>query len=205
MRRRKPPSQNSNTIKNDAKDEDDTENVSLVDIYPTCIKNNTTTNNINNENNIISANDNITTVSATTSNNTKDSEIGSYGQSTSIVASTPADLSHLKSTWTSDFSTSYTPPPLNELGMSCIRHITYFDGCELSPLTAFNKMWRLRNSGSSSWPAGCCLSQCGGDVLSVDSSQKIQMVPQLPPGQEYSLSISLIGSLVMVFANNVCE
>eukprot|EP00597_Dinobryon_sp_UTEXLB2267_P000005 CAMPEP_0170056732 /NCGR_PEP_ID=MMETSP0019_2-20121128/27_1 /TAXON_ID=98059 /ORGANISM="Dinobryon sp., Strain UTEXLB2267" /LENGTH=587 /DNA_ID=CAMNT_0010261311 /DNA_START=16 /DNA_END=1779 /DNA_ORIENTATION=+ len=174
MRRRKPVSHNSSNNTMKETHEDDAENVSMADIYPTAIKLNT------NNTSIITA--------------TKDCDIVSnketFAPSTSIIANTagtPTDFSHLKA---SDSSDSILPPPVPDLDLSFVCHVTYPEGSQLSPLMVFNKMWRLRNSGSCAWPAGCSLAQYSGDAIAMDIYNN-QWVPQLSPGQEYSLSLSL--------------
>lgn len=196
MRRRKPPSNNSckqvNEVDNDA-DDDDTENVSLADIYPTAMKH--TNNNNNNNDKTYTV---VTTANIITSDN-KATEIVSYDPPTSNAESNPTDFSHLKcnsSKTSSDLIPTFAAPPVFELDMSFVCHITYPDGSVLSPLMVFNKMWRLRNSGSCVWPAGCCLAQCSGDTLAVDPLQKAHKVPQLAPGHEYSFSLSLTAPAV---------
>jgi next-to-BRCA1 protein 1 len=46
-----------------------------------------------------------------------------------------------------------------------VQDVTIFDGTELAPGTQFTKIWRLRNSGTFSWPKSTQLVHVGGDEL----------------------------------------
>lgn len=50
-----------------------------------------------------------------------------------------------------------------ELHASFIRDVTIEDGSIMPPGFSFNKIWRIRNSGSVPWPEGCWCICSGGD------------------------------------------
>jgi next-to-BRCA1 protein 1 len=77
-----------------------------------------------------------------------------------------------------------------------VQDVTIFDGTELAPGTSFTKIWRLRNSGSVSWPKDTQLVHVGGDELgSVDGTTLELPEEGLAPEQEVEASVDLVAPM----------
>ncbi|KAL2634087.1 hypothetical protein R1flu_005566 [Riccia fluitans] len=74
-----------------------------------------------------------------------------------------------------------------------VQDVTIFDGTELSPLAKFTKIWRLRNSGTLSWPLDTKLVHVGGDELGNVDQVPVELPERgLLPGDEVDVSVDLV-------------
>lgn len=71
-----------------------------------------------------------------------------------------------------------------------VADVTIPDGTVLSPGAAFNKMWRLRNSGTCTWDSGYALIFASGYIMDGPPAQPLPGV--VAPGASVDLTISLI-------------
>ena len=71
-----------------------------------------------------------------------------------------------------------------------VRDVTVPDGTTVQPNQVFAKTWLVRNDGSSRWPAGCVLTNAGGDNL-LQSPTLEQPLPQLEVGEEATVTVQL--------------
>jgi len=69
-----------------------------------------------------------------------------------------------------------------------VSDVTIPDGTEMHADQPFNKIWRLRNEGVASWPAGTQLTFIGGDQLQTTDSVA---VPCLAPAQEVDVAVDM--------------
>lgn len=85
------------------------------------------------------------------------------------------------------------PPGADKLYARFVCVATVFDGTEMAPGTHFVKIWRLRNSGTSPWPANTCLELVGGDGLGHAASIPLE-IPALglDPAAEMEAAVSMI-------------
>lgn len=69
-----------------------------------------------------------------------------------------------------------------------VADVNYPDGTVVSANVAFNKTWRIRNSGTSSWAAGYRLAHAGGTNLAAVSEIAL---PALGPGQTGDVTVAM--------------
>jgi len=78
------------------------------------------------------------------------------------------------------------PPPIfktgplskhakSKLDSRFILDVNVIDGTMMAPSTAFTKIWRMRNNGTSVWPKGTQLVWIGGDKLSDSLSVDLEV------------------------------
>lgn len=56
-----------------------------------------------------------------------------------------------------------------------ILDVNVIDGTMMAPSTAFTKIWRMRNNGTTAWPKGTQLVWIGGDKLSESDSVDLEV------------------------------
>jgi next-to-BRCA1 protein 1 len=69
-----------------------------------------------------------------------------------------------------------------------VTDVTIPDGTTLNPNQQYFKIWRLRNEGTESWPAGTRLEFVGGDKV---STQDWVAVPIVNPNEETDISVGI--------------
>uniref|UniRef100_M4B4F0 UBA domain-containing protein n=1 Tax=Hyaloperonospora arabidopsidis (strain Emoy2) TaxID=559515 RepID=M4B4F0_HYAAE len=67
--------------------------------------------------------------------------------------------------------------------------VTCPDGTVLSSGEAFDKVWKLRNGGSTKWPVGAVLSCVGGDKMQAPESV---LIPSVLPGKSIDVSLRMV-------------
>jgi len=80
------------------------------------------------------------------------------------------------------------PPSQNYYLARFVSDVTIPDGTEMQVDQPFGKIWRLRNEGVVSWPAGTQLAFIGGDHLQTIDSVA---VPCVAPGQEVDVAVDM--------------
>eukprot|EP00271_Cylindrocystis_brebissonii_P000393 TRINITY_DN10486_c0_g1_i1.p1 TRINITY_DN10486_c0_g1~~TRINITY_DN10486_c0_g1_i1.p1 ORF type:complete len:875 (+),score=157.00 TRINITY_DN10486_c0_g1_i1:189-2813(+) len=82
----------------------------------------------------------------------------------------------------------------SKLDARFVKDVTIFDGTELAPRTLFTKIWRLRNSGSATWPANTKMVCVGGDNMLTDGGIATLELSDngVAPEEEIEVSVSLI-------------
>ncbi|XP_014671654.1 PREDICTED: uncharacterized protein C6orf106 homolog [Priapulus caudatus] len=80
-------------------------------------------------------------------------------------------------------------PKLKLPGMAFISDVTIGEGEAVPPNTGFLKTWRIKNTGSESWPPGCCLRYTQGEQL---GSRDRTMVGPLAPQQCADVSVEMV-------------
>jgi next-to-BRCA1 protein 1 len=73
-----------------------------------------------------------------------------------------------------------------------VRDESFPDGTKVSPMTKFQKVWRVRNDGLGMWPEGCSIVHASGDILTSSGLSLSQTVPQIAPGLEGNISLDLL-------------
>ena len=71
-----------------------------------------------------------------------------------------------------------------------IADVTINDGTQMAPRTPFHKVWRLKNAGSTEWPANTALSFVSGDSLGGEESVVLQNPVQ--PGEEVEVGVNMV-------------
>ncbi|MFQ5578083.1 MAG: NBR1-Ig-like domain-containing protein, partial [Anaerolineae bacterium] len=86
------------------------------------------------------------------------------------------------------------PHPTSQVGgtIACSRASelvdeTIPDGTEMQPGAAFNKMWRIKNSGTCDWGAGYVFDLVNGPALGATRLD----VPHVPAGSEHEFTLSM--------------
>jgi len=81
-------------------------------------------------------------------------------------------------------------PHEETFNMTLCQDFTFADGENISPNTTFQKRWRLKNSGSSSWLPGTALRFIGGGSPMGDRDRFV--AESLQPGQIYDMTVTLV-------------
>jgi hypothetical protein len=86
-----------------------------------------------------------------------------------------------------------TPEPTEEVP-PCNRalfiiDVTVEDGSEFNPGEDFEKVWRMKNTGSCTWTSSYSLVFDSGDTLGGDAS--VSLLGQVPPGSQVDIAIDL--------------
>jgi pimeloyl-ACP methyl ester carboxylesterase len=81
-----------------------------------------------------------------------------------------------------------SPPPSTDNAIF-VSDITVPDGTVLSPGQSFNKIWRLRNSGTSTWGSGYELVFVGGNQMGAPNS--VSLPYSVAPGEEVDISVNM--------------
>lgn len=71
-----------------------------------------------------------------------------------------------------------------------VADVTIPDGTDFDPETPFTKIWRLKNTGSSTWTTSYSLVFIGGDKMGDNTSAAVAQ--QVAPGEEVELSVDLV-------------
>ncbi|KAD4889030.1 hypothetical protein E3N88_21103 [Mikania micrantha] len=80
--------------------------------------------------------------------------------------------------------------PQSKLDSRFILDVNVLDGTIMAPLTAFTKIWRMRNNGSFIWPHGSHLQWIGGDRLSNSHYVDVEIpVDGLPVDKEIDIAV----------------
>lgn len=102
------------------------------------------------------------------------------------VAETPAATTEVNATTAineSDFSVAF------------VEDVTVPDGFPLAPSTQFIKIWKLKNTGTSTIPRTCTLKYVGGENfgMSVNNLEErnVKLSKDVGPGEEFNVSVSL--------------
>ncbi|MFQ6057492.1 MAG: sigma-70 family RNA polymerase sigma factor [Anaerolineae bacterium] len=82
-----------------------------------------------------------------------------------------------------------TEPPPCENDSQFVADVTVPDNTEFDPGTPFEKIWRLRNSGTCPWEAGYELAFVGGEPMSGPDSVPL---PWAEPGEEVDIGVVLV-------------
>jgi hypothetical protein len=90
------------------------------------------------------------------------------------------------------------PPPACIDGMAHVRHLTW-DGKnltappEMAPGQAFEKGWRVRNTGTCTWDGSYSLAYAGGNVPSASMGGKsVAIVGTVPNNAEHDIKVNLV-------------
>ncbi|KAI3777625.1 hypothetical protein L1987_47425 [Smallanthus sonchifolius] len=70
----------------------------------------------------------------------------------------------------------YSKLSRSKLDSQFILDVNLLDGTIMAPCTAFTKIWRMRNNGSTIWPYGSQLQWIGGDQLSKSLSVDVEIL-----------------------------
>lgn len=80
------------------------------------------------------------------------------------------------------------PPPPNNDNATFVADVTLPDGTVVSPGQNLGKIWRMRNTGSTTWGSGYQLVFIGGEQMGAPGNVS---VPVTAPNQEVDISINL--------------
>lgn len=101
-------------------------------------------------------------------------------------------------------ATSWDPSPVPEtcrrwqrpshcggswLSSRFVADVTVNDGTQMAPRNRFTKVWRMRNTGNTEWPANTTLSFVSGDSL---GGQDAVLNDAVQPGQEVDISVEMV-------------
>jgi len=78
-----------------------------------------------------------------------------------------------------------------KLAARFVRDVTIFDSTQMSPGTAFTKIWRLKNVGDMPWPAGTRMLFVGGDQMTTDMSVPLSRDTPVEPGEEVDVAVEM--------------
>eukprot|EP00246_Nothoceros_aenigmaticus_P018380 TRINITY_DN958_c0_g1_i1.p1 TRINITY_DN958_c0_g1~~TRINITY_DN958_c0_g1_i1.p1 ORF type:complete len:748 (+),score=143.90 TRINITY_DN958_c0_g1_i1:179-2422(+) len=82
---------------------------------------------------------------------------------------------------------------VGKLDARFVQDVSIFDGTEFAPSANFTKIWRLRNSGTASWPQHTQLVHVGGDELGAVSATSVELPENgLAPEAEVDASVDLV-------------
>src|SRR5690606_33274277 len=71
-----------------------------------------------------------------------------------------------------------------------VADITVPDGTDFQPNTSFNKIWRIRNTGTSTWDSSYKLEFQSGDQMS--GPNEASLPHSVNPGEEVDISVNLV-------------
>jgi hypothetical protein len=71
-----------------------------------------------------------------------------------------------------------------------VTDVTVPDGAVFAPGTAFDKTWRLKNTGTCTWNTGYQLAFVGGSQLSAPST--VNMPHEVPPGSTVDVTVRMV-------------
>ena len=83
---------------------------------------------------------------------------------------------------------TFTPAPC-VYGSSYVADVTIPDGTQVGMGQSFNKVWRLRNSGTCPWGPGTTLAFAGGFQMGAPASV---LVPQTAPGATADVGVTMV-------------
>lgn len=78
-----------------------------------------------------------------------------------------------------------------KLAARFVRDISIFDGTQMSPATAFTKIWRLKNTGEVAWPPGTRMLFVGGDQMTTEMSVPLSRTTAVQPGEEVDVAVEM--------------
>lgn len=81
--------------------------------------------------------------------------------------------------------------PSERFEMSFMSDVTIPDGTEVAAGEAFNKVWRLSNTGPTTWPLGCRLTLDSNTGEKLSSVENIDMPGEVPPGSSVTISVEM--------------
>ncbi len=82
-----------------------------------------------------------------------------------------------------------TPVPACSSDLALVEHLTVPDGTNWMPGQPFNKIWRVRNTGTCAWASGTELVFVGGEAMTGTSGF---IVPSTAPGATADLLIAMV-------------
>ncbi len=125
----------------------------------------------------------ITVIPATTVVNTTVPPVVSASPTATSVVPPPASA-----TATATATTAPPPPGACTNGLQFIADVTVPDGTLLAPAQAFNKIWRVKNTGTCNWDATYQFVYVGGDAMAAVAAIA---VPYTAPGATADLLIAM--------------
>lgn len=90
--------------------------------------------------------------------------------------------------WGNQSNSNASPAPRHNYLARFVADVTIPDGTTVNPNQNYFKIWRLRNEGTESWPAGTRLEFVGGDKI---SSQDWVVTPTVAPGEETDITVGI--------------
>jgi len=81
------------------------------------------------------------------------------------------------------------PDNANKLMARFVSHVTVEDGTKVKPGSTFQKVWRMRNCGSTAWPEGTELLFVSGDMISGDT--RVPLPRAIDSGSEIEISVQM--------------
>jgi len=73
-----------------------------------------------------------------------------------------------------------------------VKHVTVEDNYEFAPGTAFTKIWRFRNEGTSAWPQNSILLFVGKRGDQMGAPQYVPIPRVVLPGEEIDVSVPMV-------------
>ncbi len=86
-------------------------------------------------------------------------------------------------------TTAPAPVPACSYDAAFVEHLTVPDGTTWMPGQAFNKIWRVRNTGTCAWESGTEVVFIGGEAMTSTSGS---LVPLTAPGATADLLIAMV-------------
>lgn len=81
--------------------------------------------------------------------------------------------------------------PTEKYEMTFLTDVTVPDGSEMPAGETFNKVWRLSNSGTTTWPLGCSLRLESNTSERLSSVEHIEIPGEVPPGSAVTISVEM--------------
>jgi len=84
-------------------------------------------------------------------------------------------------------------PPFGKLSARFVSDVSIFDGTQMAPSTKFTKIWRIKNSGETPWPAGTKFVFVGGDQMAADMTVPLADSSKvILPGEEVDIAVDMV-------------
>lgn len=81
--------------------------------------------------------------------------------------------------------------PSEDYQVNFLADVTIPDASEIPAGTVFTKIWRLSNSGTTTWPRGCRLSLVHNTGEKLSSVENIEIPGIVPPGSSVTISVEM--------------
>lgn len=81
--------------------------------------------------------------------------------------------------------------PVEEYEATFVADVTIPDGTKMTVGTPFTKVWRLCNSGNTTWPLGCKLTLLHNTGVKLSTVESIDIPDQVPKGSSVTIAVEM--------------
>ena len=109
-----------------------------------------------------------------------------------VTAYNPSQHPQMSDNYEGELALAFAPapPPPYPDNASFVSDVTIPDGTVLSPSQSFTKIWRMHNSGTSTWGGGYELVFVGGNQMGAPGS--VGLPRSVAPGEEVDISVNMV-------------